>query len=562
MVNKTPEELEQWRQIEQALLGAILPNGDCLDTITGITVKSFQSRKHRIIWAAIEALQKAGIPVNVVTVAEHLSEKGKLTDAGGEVYLASLMDITPNLESVPYFAETILKKQSETEVLLKLEVAREAIKCGQPEAAAQAISDIQHITDQATKQRFEFLTAEGLVTGDFEHNWLIKGVMVSNQLCIMAAQKKCLKTNLSIEIAFCLATGVPFLGKFPIPEAVKVGMIIGESGKATTQETFRRIALSKGWSASQVKNLHFCFDLPSLEKLEDIQQLRLTINELGLKVLFIDPAYLCLKLGDSAKSLFSVGERLQHLLRLGDETGCTIVLIHHTRKSNGINTYAEPELEEIAFAGFQEIARQWILLGRREAYKPDEAGIHKLFFVAGGSSGHSQSWALDINEGSIDDEGGRIWETRLFPTRDARAEKANKKKEREKNEQEAQFESDIAKVVKAMESFAGPCVKSDVKNKATISTTRTSRVLFYLEENEVIENATVKRDNGHKYSGYQLTRDYSERLGILSHTESNDTHAGYSLSIGESVPSGERVHETVTYSDESVPSEYDDIFPA
>ncbi|MBN69347.1 MAG: hypothetical protein CME32_08730 [Gimesia sp.] len=569
MANKTPEELEQWRQVEQALLGAVLTPSDCLEKISGITSNSFQSRKHRRIWAAIEALQKAETPVDVVTVAEYLTSKGQLTDVGGLAYFEILMAATPNLENTDHYVRSILAKQHQTEQLLKLDVAREAIKCGNSEEAARALSDIQHITDKATKQRFELLTAEGLVTGEFEHNWLIKGVMVSNQLCIMAAQKKCLKTNISIEMAFCLATGSPFLGKFPVPEAVKVLMISGESGKATTQETFRRIALSKGWSASQVKNLHFCFDLPSLDKAEDIQQLRRIVKELGIKVLFIDPVYLCLNLGDGMSNMFSVGEKLSQIKQLGDDTGCTIVLIHHTRKSNGVNTYAEPELEEMYGSGFAEIGRQWILLGRRAPYKPDEAGEHKLIFVAGGSAGHSQSWALDISEGSIEDEGGRIWETRLFPMQEARAEKQTEKERRKQEQKEAQDDRDIQKVLKALESAEKPLTATKIRGKSNLPTDRNNVALESLVESGDVTCEEMKAGNGKITDHYFITEGTEGTKGkaaTLPPSRSSEDRERERYPIKGYLPSPVCVSESVSEeredSDSDFPSDYTSVFPA
>lgn len=112
------------------------------------------------------------------------------------------------------------------------------------------------------------------------------------------------------------------------------------------------------------------------------------ITDNALDVLIVDPAYLCLDLGDDAGNLFAVGKKLAELTDIIRDTGCTIGVVHHNRKATN-DQFAAPELESIAWSGFQEWCRQWILLGRREAYDPEQAGSHKLWLSVGGSAGHT-----------------------------------------------------------------------------------------------------------------------------------------------------------------------------
>jgi hypothetical protein len=111
------------------------------------------------------------------------------------------------------------------------------------------------------------------------------------------------------------------------------------------------------------------------------------VKDYACEVLIIDPAYLCLELGDQAGNLFSVGKNFNKISEVGRETGCTIIIIHHNRKATRESPFTSPELESIAWSGFQEWARKWILLRRREEY----AGTDRLWLSVGGSAGFGQS---------------------------------------------------------------------------------------------------------------------------------------------------------------------------
>ena len=75
-------------------------------------------------------------------------------------------------------------------------------------------------------------------------------------------------------------------------------------------------------------------------------------------------------------------------------------------------------MSDLAWAGASEIAGQWWLLMRRQAYNPDHAGEHRLWLSIGGRVGHSSLHALDIHEGRRTDPGGRRWEVAVFSADD------------------------------------------------------------------------------------------------------------------------------------------------
>jgi replicative DNA helicase len=139
-----------------------------------------------------------------------------------------------------------------------------------------------------------------------------------------------------------------------------------------------------------------------------------------VQVVVIDPLYLCLLAGCpsiSASNLFQIGPVLWVLGEACLDVGATPVLVHHTTKGSARQTNrATPlDLDDLAFAGIGEYARQWLLLARLVPYEPG-TGDHHLQLSVGGSAGHSGSWAVHVQEGVLDgDFQGRRWQVRVQP---------------------------------------------------------------------------------------------------------------------------------------------------
>ena len=129
-----------------------------------------------------------------------------------------------------------------------------------------------------------------------------------------------MKTSLLIDLGVSLAMGGWFLGKLKVNRACRVGIMTGESGLATIQETARRIAVKAGYRLGEIGGLFFSQDLPQFGNLLHQDALRRFIMDDELEVLGIDPAYMCLPGVDHA-NLFQVGEQLRGVSNVCQETG-------------------------------------------------------------------------------------------------------------------------------------------------------------------------------------------------------------------------------------------------
>jgi hypothetical protein len=295
-------------------------------------------------------------------------------------------------------------------------------------------------------------TVAELESADLETEFLIDRTLVARQPCIMAGSKKSLKTSLLIDLGVSLAMGGYFLGKLKVARACRVALMSGESGRATIRETIRRVCGAAGYDPSGITGMLVTEKLPRFGNAAHTVALERFILDNELGAVIIDPAYLAMPGGDAA-NLMLMGELLRELSEVCTGTGCTPILCHHCRKGGKADPFEAPELEDIAWAGFQEWARQWLLVGRREKYEPG-SGEHRLWLSIGGSAGHSALWAIDLSEGVFPD---RYWQVTLSHADEARqeaAQKARERREASKAEEHTQrLESDKKRLVEALAKY-------------------------------------------------------------------------------------------------------------
>lgn len=389
------------------------------------------------------------------------------------------------------------------------QISESIIRYKPDEITVALIEDHWGQLQTAPEERFTAITSNELSRSEFTLEYLIEGILVRGQPAVIAGPKKTLKTTIAIDLALSLGHAGLFLGRFNVPEAVRVGVMSGESGAATIQETARRIGWAKHWSLEYFENVVWSFDVPQLNVVMDIASLKQFILNYELEVLILDPTYLMmLSLGQDASNLFVVGSYLKAIGDLAQETGCTPILCHHLKKSVA-EPYEPAELENIAWAGFQEFVRQWILLNRRVKYDPDNGGHHELWMSVGGSAGHSGLWGMNIDEGTRELETGRFWEVEVISAKSAYAQRSQVEEEsnaeRKKQQQETRDEKQRSAILDALKLYPSGETIRVIRELAGISGAVASRLLAKLVTEGLVEECEVEK-NHRPERGFKLCK--------------------------------------------------------
>ena len=114
---KTPPHSNE---AEQSLLGGLMLDEQAWDRVADkVTAADFYFPQHRIIFEVMSALANENKPLDIVTVSGAMSSRAILDRAGGNAYLAELVDRTVGTSNIVSYAE-IVKDRSTLRQLIRV----------------------------------------------------------------------------------------------------------------------------------------------------------------------------------------------------------------------------------------------------------------------------------------------------------------------------------------------------------------------------------------------------------------------------------------------------------
>ncbi len=151
-----PQNLEA----EESVLGAMLLSPTAIGSVTEIlTAGDFYRDSHATIYRAALALYGKGEPVDAITLADELDERGELAQVGGTPKLAELAALVPATSNAEHYAR-IVAEMATLRGLVR--VGQQIAHLGQERPGATT-----ELVDRAEQMVFEL--AQQRVTGDFAH---------------------------------------------------------------------------------------------------------------------------------------------------------------------------------------------------------------------------------------------------------------------------------------------------------------------------------------------------------------------------------------------------------
>ena len=210
-------------EAEESIISAILiDNNTLLDVIEILAPEDFYRTAHQKIYAAITDLFDITEPIDLVTLANKLKEKGQLEEIGSASYLARLVDTVPSAVNAQHYAKIVHDKASLRRLIEK---ANAIVKrCFEERGNADDIIDfaesaVFEISEKKSQQAFSPISKlilanietleenqgnRSLVTGvptGFSHLDNLTSGLQNSDLIILAARPSMGKTALALNIA-------------------------------------------------------------------------------------------------------------------------------------------------------------------------------------------------------------------------------------------------------------------------------------------------------------------------------------------------------------------------
>ena len=345
-------------EAEQSVIGALLHDPDSAERINGLKPEHFYHESHRIIFSQIIRMVSAGVPVDVITVADQLDVLGKSEATGGLHYLGEVTMNTPGSANINHYAKVVKDKSLERQLVaaadtiisttkssgsteVKLAKAQQSVMSITESAATKSprlVGDVLHETVEILQRRCDGDT-RSIKTGFDDLDQQLDGGLQPGDLVIIAGRPSMGKTSLALNIGRNVSLSgkkvlvlsqemsdiqlvdrlISDLGNVPLG-AVRAGEMEGEYGAHIMS------------AVGRLRDLPLIIDdQGGLSLFDASSKSRSVRRKHGLDVLVIDYLQLMQSPGDNRNE--AIGEITRGLKSLAKELDIPILLLSQLNRS-------------------------------------------------------------------------------------------------------------------------------------------------------------------------------------------------------------------------------------
>jgi replicative DNA helicase len=390
-------------EAEQSVLGSMLLDKEAVAAAAEVLRSDdFYSEAHKEIFEAILDIYDRGTPVDLVTLAEALRQRGTLESVGGGVYISDLSMSVPSTANVRYYIRIVEEKATLRRLIsASNEIIQESYEASEDldiiiDHAEKKIFDIsQRKNSQSfepiktilldTYSKIEELTKNkgkivGVPTGFRDFDMRTSGLNPSDFILI-AARPSMGKTSFAINIAqnaaiqskvpvaiFSLEMSKDQLVQRMLSSEANIELQKIRSGDLTEEDWIKLVHAATPLSQAPI----FIDDTPGISVMEVRSKARRLKMEHGLGMIVIDYLQLMSGRGKAESRQQEVSEISRSLKALARELNVPVVTLSQLSRGPEARQDHRPMLSDLRESGaIEQDADIVVFLYRDEYYNPD-----------------------------------------------------------------------------------------------------------------------------------------------------------------------------------------------
>ena len=386
-------------EAEQAVLGALLTNWTAMAEVVSILkADRFYSLQNQLIFDALVKLYTKNATGDTISLINELTVDGKLEQAGGAAYIASLTNVVPSAANIEYYANMVLDRAARRDLIkisselkassFELDKDSEAI-LDTAEQKIFALAERNETTEVfAAKdimiKEIELIESRyhsknqftGVPTGFAKLDTYTSGFQ-NSELIIIGARPSIGKTALALSMIeyiactkripcgfFSLEMPVESIGMRLLSQEARVPMQKIRSGMLKIDDVKRIQDAAGRWFEAPL----YTVDTPNMRLLELRAAARRMVKNNGVKIIFID--YIGLITTEEAKkeTWEQVSEISKSLKALARELQIPIVALCQVARDAEGN---EPNLAQLRGSGSIEQDADVVMFLHRDRLKEE-----------------------------------------------------------------------------------------------------------------------------------------------------------------------------------------------
>lgn len=396
-------------EAEQAVLGAILYDWKAMaEIVSRLRPDRFYSMQNQIIYDALLKLYAKGVQGDTLSLVDELTKQGKLEQAGGTGYIASLTELVPSASNIEHYADIVMDCATRRDLIkLSSELKAQAFEHDQDGIALLDMAEQKIFSLSERNETTEIYDMKKIIVKDFEiidarhkNHEEFTGVpsgfskldsMTSgfqkSELVIIGARPSIGKTALALSMMthitlnekiscgfFSLEMPYESIGMRLLSMSSHVDMGHMRSG-ILTKNDFDRITEAAGrWFEAPL----YTVDTPNMRLLDLRAMARRMVVNHAVKIIFIDYIGLITTENPSAPVYEQVSEISKSLKALARELDIPIVaLCQVARDAEG----HEPTLAQLRGSGSIEQDADVVMFIDRERKRDENAAVQEAKII-------------------------------------------------------------------------------------------------------------------------------------------------------------------------------------